>query len=65
MYYLYTDYGLETEQLIWKGASLVVGMQHFNRERSASDKYDFETLELFRLKDDGDRFVEKTFRFPA
>lgn len=63
MYFLYVDYGYVTERLIWQGNSLTVGIQKFNAEKRASEKGDFDVLDLARFADDGEFITEKTFRF--
>lgn len=65
MYYLYIDHGTENETLVWQGPHLAVGSQMFNKEKNASEKGDWDVLELFRVDELGNRRVEKTFRFPA
>lgn len=63
MYKLIIDRDTATEETLWEGNNLTVGLQKLNKERAASDADDFTTIELVRIKDNGDLQVERAFRF--
>lgn len=65
MFYLYIDYGLDTEELVWSGESHAVGNQKFNVEKNSAEDGDFDSLTLFRKTDSGELHQERTFCFPS
>ena len=65
MYSLIIDRGLPTEELMWEGNSLAVGLQNFNKEVKSNEPGDFAVIELLRIKDTGEYVLERASRLPT